>query len=139
MKGRYRLLMVALALLALAALGGWLLLAYYPSYSKAFPKCVLYQLTGLYCPGCGATRAVYSLLRGDLYHAWRYNPLLIASLPFLLWWGYRTLLWQYLARPIPSWLMSLRFAVWATVIIIAYFIGRNLPWWPFNTWAPLLQ
>lgn len=39
--------------------------------------CVFYKITGLYCPGCGLTRCVESLLKLDFYQAFRYNPLAI--------------------------------------------------------------
>lgn len=36
--------------------------------------CILHTLTGLYCPGCGGTRACISFLSGDLYASFRYHP-----------------------------------------------------------------
>lgn len=45
--------------------------------------CVFHELTGLYCPGCGATRMIVSLLQFDFYQAFRFNPLLFCFLPFL--------------------------------------------------------
>ena len=48
------------------------------------PNCPLYALTGLYCPGCGSTRCLYSLVHFDLPGAMAMNPLLVISLPFLL-------------------------------------------------------
>ncbi|MDO5295212.1 MAG: DUF2752 domain-containing protein [bacterium] len=126
-----------LAAAALIVLGLWLLLEFYPTYRDFFPKCVLYELTGLYCPGCGTTRAVRSLLCGDFYKALRYNPLLTLSLPFLLWWAYREFLWAMYQKPRPPWLLSLKFALAVVLIVTIYFIGRNLPWPPFCSWAPL--
>ena len=35
--------------------------------------CAFYSLIGLYCPGCGGTRAVYSLLRLRIFDAIKYN------------------------------------------------------------------
>lgn len=37
--------------------------------------------TGHACPGCGLSRSVVSLVRGDLAESWRYHPLLI---PFIV-------------------------------------------------------
>lgn len=39
--------------------------------------CVFHSLTGLYCPGCGGTRAVKCLLRGDLRMSFQYHPLVL--------------------------------------------------------------
>lgn len=39
--------------------------------------CLFHSLTGLYCPGCGGTRAVRSLLRGDLRMSFQYHPLVL--------------------------------------------------------------
>lgn len=39
--------------------------------------CVLYRLLGLYCPGCGGTRAVNFLLHGQLLQSLLYHPAVI--------------------------------------------------------------
>lgn len=41
---------------------------------RMFPPCMLHVLTGFYCPGCGGTRAVIALFRGDLLSSFRYHP-----------------------------------------------------------------
>lgn len=46
--------------------------------------CLIKTLTGFECPGCGITRALQSLLRGDFNHAWQHNPLLFFILPAVL-------------------------------------------------------
>ncbi len=38
--------------------------------------CLFYEITGYYCPGCGITRLLFSLLKLDFYQAFRYNPLI---------------------------------------------------------------
>lgn len=98
------------------------------------PGCPFYALTGLYCPGCGSTRCLYSLVHLDLAHAMAMNPLLVLSLfPMVVMALHgagllptRLLpLVRLFARPIP-WL----------VVIVSYWIARNLPWYPFNLLAP---
>lgn len=39
------------------------------------PPCVLHSTTGLYCPGCGGTRAVCALLGGHVLLSFFYHPL----------------------------------------------------------------
>lgn len=46
--------------------------------------CPIKKFLGLYCPGCGVTRMLYSILKGQLYQAFRYNPLIFISLPFFV-------------------------------------------------------
>lgn len=39
------------------------------------PPCLFLSLTGLYCPGCGGTRAIRFLLQGQLIKSLLYHPL----------------------------------------------------------------
>ena len=41
------------------------------------PPCYFYQLTGLYCPGCGGTRAWIALLHGHFLHSLVYHPVVL--------------------------------------------------------------
>ena len=52
-----------------------------PYTSTVFPPCPILAVTGWQCPGCGGTRAAYSLLHGDLATAVRMNPLVVACYP----------------------------------------------------------
>lgn len=54
-----------------------------PGKGVWFPKCPFYAVTGLQCPGCGSQRAIHALLHGHLSEAFRYNALLVASIPVL--------------------------------------------------------
>lgn len=52
------------------------------SHFNILIPCPIKLITGLYCPGCGVTRMLIAILKGDFYGAFRYNPLLFISLPF---------------------------------------------------------
>lgn len=46
--------------------------------------CPLYKLTGVPCPGCGMSRALFSLAKLDFAGAWYYHPLVFfLPLPLL--------------------------------------------------------
>jgi hypothetical protein len=71
----------AVVLLALTALGVAATVYFFnPSVQHFYPVCQFHRLTGLNCPGCGGTRALYALLHGDLPTALRDNALLVAGL-----------------------------------------------------------
>ncbi len=43
-------------------------------------NCLFFEITGLYCPGCGITRLFESLFKGHLYQAFRFNQLIFILL-----------------------------------------------------------
>lgn len=46
------------------------------------PFCIFKAATGVPCPGCGITRGVVAILRGDFARAWRRNPASFAVVLF---------------------------------------------------------
>jgi hypothetical protein len=96
------------------------------------PGCPFRTLTGLDCPGCGGTRALYALTQADLGLAVQHNILTVMALPLLAlawvaWFAYR-LGWRdrpVVVRP------SVAYGILTT--FVAFFVLRNLPWFPF-TW-----
>ena len=47
--------------------------------------CIFHKLTGLYCPGCGGTRAVVFLLHGDFLHSLVYHPFVPYAFVLCTW------------------------------------------------------
>lgn len=41
------------------------------------PQCVFRSITGLYCPGCGGTRAFYHFANGNWAVSWQYHPVVL--------------------------------------------------------------
>ncbi len=51
---------------------------------QGFP-CLFHRLTGFYCPGCGGTRAVRYLLRGEIVKSIQYHPLVMYMALVFVW------------------------------------------------------
>lgn len=119
----------ALLPLGLAGAGIGLALAVqlvFDPFRQHIPLCLLNHLTGIECPGCGAIRAVHSLLAGDLLLALRSNALIIAAIPLtaagLAVWTVRRV------RGLATTLMpSNTVMTVVAVIALLFMLLRNLP------------
>ena len=99
--------------------------------------CVFHEVTGLYCPGCGAGRACYSILHGQFLEAFCYNPLMTVLLP---------LIGLYIAARLVDWVVTggnhidrkinVKFLTWVLVIVVVYGVLSNIPVFPFTLLAP---
>jgi len=112
-------------IVAAAGLAAGILYWFDPAESRFFPLCAFHELTGLYCPGCGTTRAFHHLLHGDLKAALSMNPLMIISLPILVLLFFRR---SWAGRPWVAWT--------AFAILILYGVLRNINVWPFVLLSP---
>ena len=117
-------------MLALAI--GWLVGTRPPAWA---PPCPFHYLTGLHCPGCGSTRALLALLHGDIARAFRMNSLLVVALPLLGGWAAARVAKTLRGDPRPVALPQCS-ALVALVVLLLYFLLRNLPWWPCTLLAP---
>lgn len=52
---------------------------------KNMSHCVFHRMTGLYCPGCGGTRAVVALFRGKILTSLFYHPIVVYTAVFAGW------------------------------------------------------
>jgi hypothetical protein len=127
-----RRLAVVFGLLALA---GCVVLYYFnPAKYHIYPVCQFHQLTGLHCPGCGATRALYALLHADLITALHDNALFVALLMAAGLRGGWFAVNRWRGRPNGQFFPA-RHLVPVVVIIIAFGVLRNVP--VFSFLAPL--
>ncbi len=94
--------------------------------AKWLPKCMFHQWTGLYCPGCGATRALSALLHGDIRASMHNNILLIPG---------GAMLALLIVKPGIS--LKRPVAVAIAAAVIGFAILRNIPVAPFTYLAPV--
>lgn len=119
--------------------GGFFLIyfSYNPSENSFFIPCPFHYITGFFCPGCGSQRAVHLLLHGDVVGAFRFNPLMVLTLPVLIY---------GMTITIANWIFETKYRLmlfYSNLFIFGYFglailywILRNLPIYPFNLLAP---
>lgn len=115
-----------------AAMGYTLLSNPTTSAPDALPTCLLKLTTGLDCPGCGGTRAMWYLLHGDVPAAARHHLVWVFVLPFLLYLYVSWAAERIWGRRLPQLRISPRtlgvtLAAWAV-----FSVARNLPWAPFT-------
>ncbi|MGI6004882.1 MAG: DUF2752 domain-containing protein [Christensenellales bacterium] len=98
--------------------------------------CATYTLFRIYCPGCGMTRAVSSVLHGRFLQALRYN-VFVTVLPFVGYFAAGYWLEAFAGRPVlPRIRYSWKFLLVLCVAVMLYGILRNLPWPFFSFLAP---
>ncbi|MFY9541449.1 MAG: DUF2752 domain-containing protein [Dethiobacteria bacterium] len=131
--------LIALLLVSLAA-GGLLYFLTYDLTSSLIqtPPCLFRTLTGLYCPGCGSRSALIQLARGKLYAAWRLNPLMILFLPAAVLFLFSQVKILFTGRSLPRFLLhpSLVWTIFG--LILAFWIFRNIPLYPFTLMQPVI-
>jgi hypothetical protein len=114
---------ISVCAIGVAAFAVVALLRFWPPFSGSlYPRCLFRTLSGLYCPGCGSTRALYSLASGDVLQALRCNALLVLGLPLL---GVAMLCRRSSRQPARSVASSVGWI--ALAVILAWFVLRNLP------------
>lgn len=56
-----------------------------PELYHFYPQCPVFRYLHMYCPGCGATRALAALLHGRFVEAAHYNAFVVFLLPPVLY------------------------------------------------------
>ncbi len=92
--------------------------------------CVFHELTGLYCPGCGITRLLFSLLELNFFQAFCSNPLVfILLILIILYLILKLILKRFnINLTIPNYIYY-----FLLIIVILFGILRNIPGFEFLT------
>ncbi len=112
-------------------IGVFLLLGVYLRFrhlnlDKFFLPCILYSLTGAYCPGCGGTRAVQFLFQGRLLKALIYHPLVFYTALVGGWFMLSQTVERLSRHKLPIGMKYHDNYLWAAIIIvIVNFILKN--------------
>ena len=115
MRGRIRQGLYSFAVLAALFAGAYL------SASILGWGCPVQHFTGVPCPGCGLSRALFALLRLDFAAAFRYHPMIYVLPPVALYtlFGKKPLLGSKTCERVLLWgTMALWAAVWLARLIL---------------------
>ena len=83
--------------------------------------CPIYTIFHVYCPGCGVTRMLGALFKGNFYQAFRYNPLVFILLVIYIIYFILKYIFKVNIK-IPN-----KVYYGLIVVLIVYGIIRNLP------------
>lgn len=101
---------------------------YFKVILPKFPviPCMFYEMLGIYCPGCGGTRAFGALLKGRLLQSLWYHPLVLYAV--VVYGGF--MVTQSLERlhipRIKGWKFHTWYLYGAIVVIFFNFIIKNI-------------
>lgn len=88
--------------------------------------CVLHNLTGYYCPGCGGTRAIHALLHGHIVRSFFYHPIVVYTAVFFGWFMLSQTIEKHPAGVLPS-----------GCIIVIFICGSRLPLYCSTGWSKI--
>jgi hypothetical protein len=105
------------------------LLAMAPWLSERMPSCLFHEKTGLFCPGCGATRSALALSNGDWFGAMRNNVLFVSSLGLSGFWVVASVVREKFpeVKTLRVFRFRLWFLWWILAMLIAFTLLRNIP------------
>ena len=123
--------LVVLAVMAVMVMAAAAIVFFFnPAAYRFYPVCEFHRLTGLNCPGCGGTRALYALLHGHFSTALRDNALLVGAICFIAarggWVARRKLRDQAAGEFFPA-----KFLLPLLVVVLVFTVLRNLPAFAF--------
>ena len=119
----------------LVAAGALLLLYFFVEPKNGIlPKCFFHELTGLYCPGCGVQRSFHALLNGHVLTAIDYNLLFILFLPLIIYFILAFALGK--KHPSSSFIYKPVFSFTVVIVVVSFWVLRNIPVIPFSWLAP---
>lgn len=96
----------------------------YRKYSILVFPCPIRTFWGIYCPGCGGTRCMYALLKGNIIRALRCNVLFVTAMLLAVLFWLETL-FSLVGKSVKLIPRSRTFIIAASGIAVAYIILRN--------------
>ena len=91
--------------------------------------CIFHEITNLYCPGCGVTRMIFSILKLDFYQAFRYNPFIFILLILLIIYIAYIIICKILKKKYYK--LNIKHLIIISAIAIIFMILRNIEYFSY--------
>jgi len=107
-----------------------------PYGTNIFPKCPVYSVTGIYCPGCGSQRAAHQILNGNIIEGIRHNYLIALLGLVLSYQAFMFIMNNVLDKEITNLLHKSKVTFGILIAVLLFWILRNINLFPFTELAP---
>ena len=125
---------IAIAFLLLGVAAMYLFIN--PSEVDFLPKCPFYITTGFYCAGCGSQRATHQLLNFNFLGVLQQNLLFALGLVIFIYYYSIVAFNHFFNKTYYNYIYHPKTPIVLLIIIIAFWIFRNIDYYPFNLLAP---
>ena len=117
---------------SLIVLGILFLIWLFPLGQPTVPECWFYRSWHVYCPGCGGTRAVAALLRGQLLQSLYYHPAVLFTVGSVTAYQCSQTIWRLRDRR--GWVLrySDRWLLVLLMLLVLNCTVRNVLWFGFR-------
>lgn len=96
------------------------------------PPCIFNVVTGLYCPGCGGTRAVKALINGHILKSIWYHPFVFYGVVVYLWFMISHTIRKFINSNVKGMkYRNIYLYIWLLILILNFII-RNILLIKFN-------
>ncbi|MBV1888330.1 MAG: DUF2752 domain-containing protein [Urechidicola sp.] len=104
--------------------------------SRMFLNCPIYATVGIYCPGCGSQRALYDLLHLNIIGVFEHNLLFAFGVMLVAYQIIITSINSVFNKNIKNLLYHKKTPIVILIIVVIFWILRNITKYPFNWLAP---
>lgn len=114
----------------------WLYFNVNPNGQSFIPKCPFHSITGFHCPGCGSQRALHDFLHGRILEGFQHNILIGLGFLVIFYKIYIIVRGYLYPQKTKNLLYNPKITWLILILVIVFWIMRNIPFYPFNILAP---
>jgi len=107
-----------------------------PAGQDWLPQCPFHSFTGLHCPGCGSQRALHDFLHGNIIEGFKHNVLIGLGILVMFYKLFLIMRSKYYPQKKKNLLYDPKTPWIIFIIIVSFWIMRNIPYEPFTFLAP---